>query len=78
MNFSKYILALLGFGSDVITVTSGTAGNAGSTAAELIDILVNFKFGHMLENTKAIRTDKVKIEWMIRTISRKDLGIVHG
>lgn len=29
-------LAVFGIGADVITVTSGTAGNAGSTAAELI------------------------------------------
>src|SRR5689334_9842130 len=29
------VLALLGFGLDVVTVTAGTAGNAGSTAAEL-------------------------------------------
>lgn len=29
------LFALLGFGSDVITVSTGTAGNAGSTAAEL-------------------------------------------
>jgi len=34
--FSNLILALLGFGADVVTVTSGSAGNAGSTAAELI------------------------------------------
>lgn len=33
---SDILLAVLGFGSDVVTVTSGTAGNAGSTAAELI------------------------------------------
>lgn len=31
----KWLLAALGFAADVITVTSGTAGNAGSTAAEL-------------------------------------------
>lgn len=31
-----YALAILGFGSDIVTVTSGTAGNVGSTAAELI------------------------------------------
>lgn len=30
------LFILLGFGPDVVTVTSGTAGNAGSTAAELI------------------------------------------
>lgn len=29
-------IVLFGFGPDVVTVTSGTAGNAGSTAAELI------------------------------------------
>lgn len=32
----KLLSVLLGFGADVVTVTSGTAGNAGSTAAELI------------------------------------------
>jgi len=32
----NFVLAFLGFGADVMTVTSGTAGNAGSTAAELI------------------------------------------
>lgn len=30
------LFLVLGFGPDVVTVTSGTAGNAGSTAAELI------------------------------------------
>jgi N4-gp56 family major capsid protein len=30
------LFSFLGFGADVVTVTSGTAGNAGSTAAELI------------------------------------------
>lgn len=41
--FNKFINSILdglfvlfGFGPDVVTVTSGTAGNAGSTAAELI------------------------------------------
>jgi len=34
--FSNLILALLGFGADVVTVTSGSAGHAGNTAAELI------------------------------------------
>lgn len=34
--FVNFLFLFLGFGSDVITVTSGTAGNAGSTAAELI------------------------------------------
>lgn len=33
--FSILLFALLGFGSDVITVSTGTAGNAGATAAEL-------------------------------------------
>ena len=33
---TSWFYALLGLGADVITVTSGTAGNAGSTAAELI------------------------------------------
>lgn len=36
MFLSKLIFTILGLGADVITVTSGTAGNAGSTAAELI------------------------------------------
>jgi N4-gp56 family major capsid protein len=36
MSFLKTLFTLLGFGADVITVTSGTAGNAGSTAAEMI------------------------------------------
>ena len=36
MRIFNSILALLGFGADVITVTSGTVGNAGNTAAELI------------------------------------------
>jgi len=36
---SQYLLALLGFGSDVISVTSGTAGNAGNVAASLITYL---------------------------------------
>ena len=39
MNFtnqlSNLLIVLFGLGPDVITVTSGTAGNAGSTAAEL-------------------------------------------
>jgi hypothetical protein len=34
--FINLLFILLGFGPDVVTVTSGTAGNAGSTAAELI------------------------------------------
>ena len=33
---STWLLIALGLGADVVTVTSGTAGNAGSTAAELI------------------------------------------
>lgn len=37
--FSKLIYLLLGFGADVVTVTSGTAGNAGSVAADLITYL---------------------------------------
>jgi N4-gp56 family major capsid protein len=40
MNFIKFltnvVFVLFGFGPDVVTVTSGSAGNAGSTAAELI------------------------------------------
>jgi N4-gp56 family major capsid protein len=32
----NFVLSFLGFGADVMTVTSGTAGNSGSTAAELI------------------------------------------
>jgi hypothetical protein len=32
----NFVLAILGYGADVMTVTSGTAGNAGSIAAELI------------------------------------------
>lgn len=28
-------LSLVGFGADVVTVTSGTAGNAGNVAADL-------------------------------------------
>jgi N4-gp56 family major capsid protein len=35
----KVVFSVLGFGADVITVTSGTAGNAGSTAAELITFM---------------------------------------
>lgn len=35
-SLSNLLLAVLGFGADVVTVTAGTAGNAGSTAAELI------------------------------------------
>jgi len=36
MKLFNLLLIAFGFGADVITVTSGTAGNAGSTAAELI------------------------------------------
>jgi N4-gp56 family major capsid protein len=43
MNFCKklsgLLLVVLGFCADVITVTAGTAGNAGSTAAELINYM---------------------------------------
>jgi N4-gp56 family major capsid protein len=39
MKLHYLFLALLGFGADVVTVTSGTAGNAGSTAAELINYM---------------------------------------
>ena len=39
MYFKNLLLGLLGFGADVITVTSGTAGNAGSTAAELVTFI---------------------------------------
>lgn len=35
-SLSNLLLVILGFGADVVTVTAGTAGNAGSTAAELI------------------------------------------
>ena len=46
MNFLfSFLFALLGFGNDVVTVTTGTAGNAGSTAAELI----NFMSAQMLD-----------------------------
>lgn len=37
--FLNFILVLLGVGADVVTVTAGTAGNAGSTAAELITFM---------------------------------------
>lgn len=33
---SDALFLVLGFGPDIVTVTSGTAGNSGSTAAELI------------------------------------------
>lgn len=36
---SKFILAIFGFGTDVITVTTGTAGVAGNVAASLIQYL---------------------------------------
>lgn len=45
MKFISILFAFLGFGADVLTVTTGTAGNAGSTAAELI----NFMSASMLE-----------------------------
>lgn len=35
----SFVYSLLGFGTDVVTVTSGTAGNAGSVAASLITYL---------------------------------------
>jgi hypothetical protein len=38
-SFIGYVFGFLGLGADVITVTSGTAGNAGSTAAELINYM---------------------------------------
>jgi N4-gp56 family major capsid protein len=34
-----FLLMVLGLGADVVTVTAGTAGNAGSTAAELITFM---------------------------------------
>jgi len=37
------VFVLFGFGPDVVTVSLGTAGNAGSTAAELI----TFKWKHL-------------------------------
>lgn len=43
--FFSLLFALLGFGNDVVTVTTGTAGNAGSIAAELI----NFMSAQMLD-----------------------------
>jgi hypothetical protein len=33
--FVKFALALVGFGADVVTVTTGTAGNAGNVAGDL-------------------------------------------
>ena len=38
-NFLNYVIALFGFGADVVTVTSGTVGNAGNVAASLITYL---------------------------------------
>lgn len=35
----NFVLSLLGFGSDVVTVTAGTVGNAGNIAASLITYL---------------------------------------
>jgi len=37
--FTSFIMALFGFGTDVITVTTGTAGIAGNVAASLIQYL---------------------------------------
>jgi len=34
-NFLGFALSLVGFGADVVTVTSGTIGNAGNVAADL-------------------------------------------
>jgi N4-gp56 family major capsid protein len=39
MKFISLFLALFGFGADVVTVTSGTVGNAGNVAASLITYL---------------------------------------
>lgn len=39
MKLLNYILALFGFGTDVVTVTTGTAGVAGNVAASLIQYL---------------------------------------
>lgn len=33
--FLSYALSIVGFGADVVTVTSGTVGNAGNVAADL-------------------------------------------
>jgi len=41
----SFLFAILGFGNDIVTVTTGTAGNSGSIAAELI----NFMSAQMLE-----------------------------
>lgn len=38
-SFLSFILVLFGLGADVVTVTSGTAGVAGSTAAELLTFM---------------------------------------
>jgi hypothetical protein len=35
-HLTNLVFVLFGLGPDVVTVTLGTAGNAGSTAAELI------------------------------------------
>lgn len=37
--FLSFILSVLGIGTDVLTVTSGTAGNAGNVSADLITFL---------------------------------------
>lgn len=39
--FLNLALSILGFGSDVVTVTSGTAGNAGNIVASLITYLAS-------------------------------------
>jgi hypothetical protein len=36
---TNFVFVLFGLGPDVVTVTSGSAGNAGSTAAELITLV---------------------------------------
>lgn len=45
MNLFSKLFAFLGLGLDVVTVTSGTAGNAGSVAADLI----TYMSGKLLE-----------------------------
>ena len=34
-NVLKFALALVGFGADVVTITTGTVGSAGNVAADL-------------------------------------------